>query len=93
MYTKRDTMTKDKIIHTRIDDQTHQKLLEKCNELGCSISDYFLSILDNSLDEVYEEKQPLHDLRLDYGTITDNQGAVIGYLQGFPRPQISYKNE
>lgn len=44
-------MTKNKVIHARIDDNTHELLFEKCNELGCSITDYIQSIIQASLED------------------------------------------
>jgi len=44
-------MTKNKVIHARIDDDIHDKLFEKCNELGCSFTDYIESIITASLDD------------------------------------------
>ena len=43
-------MTKNKVIHARIDDNTHELLFEKCNELGCSITDYIESVIESSLE-------------------------------------------
>ena len=45
-------MSKDKIIHARIDEDTHNKMFEKCNELGCSFTDYIQSIILASLEDV-----------------------------------------
>jgi len=44
-------MTKNKVIHARIDDEIHDRLLEKCNELGCSFTDYIQSIITVSLED------------------------------------------
>ncbi len=44
-------MTKNKVIHARIDDDIHDRLLEKCNELGCSFTDYIQSIITASLED------------------------------------------
>ena len=44
-------MTKNKVIHARIDDDIHDKLFEKCNELGCSFTDYIESIIIASLED------------------------------------------
>ena len=43
-------MTKNKVIHARIDNNTHELLFEKCNELGCSITDYIESVIESSLE-------------------------------------------
>ena len=45
-------MTKNKVIHARIDDNTHKKLFEKCNELGCSFTDYIQSTIKESLEQL-----------------------------------------
>ena len=44
-------MTKNKVIHARIDDDIHDKLFEKCNELGCSFTDYIESVIESSLED------------------------------------------
>jgi hypothetical protein len=44
-------MTKNKVIHARIDDDIHDRLFEKCNELGCSFTDYIESIITASLED------------------------------------------
>ena len=44
-------MPKNKVIHARIDDDIHDKLFEKCNELGCSFTDYIQSIITASLED------------------------------------------
>lgn len=43
-------MTKNKIIHIRIDEDLHTKIFEKCNELGCTFSDFIIHSLENSLE-------------------------------------------
>ena len=43
-------MTKNKMIHTRIDEELHRKIFEKCNELGCTFSDFIINSLKNSLE-------------------------------------------
>lgn len=42
---------KNRVLHARITDDTHDKLTRVCNELGCSITDYVISVLDESLEE------------------------------------------
>ena len=49
--TRCDTMAKEKIIHARIDEKTHEKLFEKCNQLGCSFTEYIQSVINDSLDD------------------------------------------
>jgi hypothetical protein len=44
-------MPKNRVLHARITDDTHEKLTEKCSELGCSITEYVVSVLDNSFEE------------------------------------------
>lgn len=44
-------MTRNKVIHARIDDNTHDELFEKCNELGCSFTEYIESIISASLED------------------------------------------
>ena len=50
-------MTKNKVIHARIDDDIHDRLFEKCNELGCSFTDYIQSIISASLEEIEPKKE------------------------------------
>jgi len=44
-------MTKNKVIHARIDDDIHDRLFEKCNELGCSFTEYIESVIELSLED------------------------------------------
>ena len=44
-------MTKNKVIHARIDDDIHDRLFEKCNELGCSFTEYIESVIESSLED------------------------------------------
>ena len=44
-------MTKNKVIHARIDDNIHDRLFEKCNELGCSFTEYIESVIQASLED------------------------------------------
>jgi len=44
-------MSKNRVIHARIDDDIHDKLFEKCNELGCSFTDYIESVIESSLED------------------------------------------
>ena len=54
------SMTKNKVVHARIDDDTHEKLTRVCSELGCSITDYVISVLDESFEDtgVIEQTMP-----------------------------------
>ena len=55
-------MTKSKVIHARINDDIHKKLFEKCNELGCSFTDYIESIISTSLEEPSDvETTPINE--------------------------------
>ena len=58
--TKCDTMAKEKIIHARIDEETHEKLFEKCNELGCTFSDFIINSLEKNIENEpeIEESEP-----------------------------------
>jgi len=77
-------MAKNKVIHARIDDDIHDRLLEKCNELGCSFTDYIQSIITASLeDEEPQVKVTLvekekHEPVMAHGKILDDDGNVIG---------------
>ncbi len=44
-------MPKNRVLHARITDDTHEKLTRVCSELGCSITDYVTSVLDESFDD------------------------------------------
>ena len=50
-------MTKNKMIHTRIDEELHKKIFEKCNELGCTLSDFIVNSLENSLENEPENDE------------------------------------
>ena len=52
-------MPKNHVLHARITDDIHSKLTEKCNEIGCSITDYVVNVLDDSFEEE-------HDVKMDY---------------------------
>jgi len=49
-------MTKNKVIHARIDDDLHESFLEKCNELGCNCTDCLESVLRDSIENDDSEK-------------------------------------
>ena len=51
-------MHKNRVLHARITDDTHDKLTKKCDELGCSITDYVVSVLDSSFDEEPSDIEP-----------------------------------
>ena len=59
--TKCDTMAKEKIIHARIDNDTHDKLFEKCNSLGCSFTEYIQDVIRDSLEDERIESEPEND--------------------------------
>ncbi len=66
-------MAKNKVIHARIDDDIHDRLLEKCNELGCSFTDYIQSIISASLEEPSKaETTPINE------EMPRNEGEIIG---------------
>ena len=44
-------VSKNRVLQARITDDTHEKLTEKCSELGCSITDYVTGVLDSSFNE------------------------------------------
>jgi hypothetical protein len=49
-------MPKSRVLHARITDEIHEKLSQKCDTLGCSITDYVTSVLDNSFESDTEPK-------------------------------------
>ena len=42
---------KNRVLHARITDDIHEKLTRVCSEIGCSITDYITSVLDDSFDQ------------------------------------------
>jgi len=42
---------KNRVLHARITDDTHEKLTRVCSEMGCSITDYVTSVLDESFED------------------------------------------
>ena len=42
---------KNRVLQARITDDTHEKLTRICSELGCSITDYVTSVLDESFED------------------------------------------
>jgi|APSaa5957512535_1039671.scaffolds.fasta_scaffold297113_1 hypothetical protein len=42
---------KNRVLHARITDDTHEKLTRVCSEMDCSITDYVTSVLDESFDQ------------------------------------------
>ena len=56
--TRCDIMAKEKIIHARIDEETHEKLFEKCNSLGCSFTEYIQDVIKDSLEDEPIENEP-----------------------------------
>jgi hypothetical protein len=72
---------KNRVLHARITDDTHEKLTEKCSELGCSITDYVTSVLDSSFDEEPSKIEPIVE---DVKPIPRSQGIVkkVSYDDG-----------
>jgi len=64
-------MTKNKVIHARIDDNTHELLFEKCNELGCSFTYYIELIITASLED-----DDLRDIELEPKPIVDSISEI-----------------
>ena len=50
---------KNHVLQARITDDTHEKLTEKCSELGCSITDYVTSVLDESFEDSTGMEPPM----------------------------------
>ena len=69
-------MTKNKMIHTRIDEDLHTKIFEKCNELGCTLSDFIVNSLENSL-----ESEPKNE----------NLELISQKIEQTKRPEITIK--
>ena len=51
-------MPKNHELHARITDDTHEKLTRVCGEIGCSITDYVVSVLDDSFDQEPSQIEP-----------------------------------
>ena len=49
------------MIHTRIDEELHNKIIEKCNELGCTFSDFIINSLEKNIENEpeIEESEPI----------------------------------
>ena len=74
-------MTKNKMIHTRIDEELHKKILENCNELGCTFSDFITNSLENSLENEpeIEESEPISQKK---ESIPEMKNVRISYDDG-----------
>jgi len=51
-------MAKNRVIHARLDDETHDQLFEKCNELGCSFTEYIAEVVRSSLEDDKSDLEP-----------------------------------
>lgn len=49
---------KNRVLHARITDDTHEKLTRVCSKIGCSITDYITSVLDESFDQELRDIEP-----------------------------------
>ena len=80
---------KNRVLQARITDDTHEKLTEKCSELGCSITDYVIGVLDNSFEE---ENQ---DLKIQVEEINEpsNVRTVGKVIKVIPIPTIEIMPE
>ena len=74
-------MPKNRVLHARITDDTHEKLTEKCSELGCSVTDYVTVVLDASFDQEPSEEPKLV-----------SKGRVIGIIDE-PKHTIEFISE
>jgi hypothetical protein len=52
-------VSKTRVLHARITDDTHEKLTRVCSELGCSITDYVTSVLDESFEDTSGIEPPM----------------------------------
>ncbi len=57
-------MPKNRVLHTRITDDIHSKLTKKCDTIGCNMTDYVISVLEDSFEN-------------DVPTITEPVSKVI----------------
>jgi|CXWL01.1.fsa_nt_gi hypothetical protein len=81
-------MTKDKVIHIRIDNDLHMKIFEKCNELGCTFSNFIIDSLMNnlekedSLDQIQQiESKPITRPEVKLDNDTDNKGIQVRLIE------------
>ena len=51
-------MAKNRVIHARLDDEIHDQLFEKCNELGCSFTEYIAEVIRASLEDDKSDPEP-----------------------------------
>jgi len=56
-------MAKNRVIHARLDDETHDQLTEKCNELGCSVTDFISESIRTCLEEKSDPKPTVTELQ------------------------------
>ena len=54
---------KNRVIHARLDDETHDQLFEKCNELGCSFTEYIAEVVRSSLEDDKSDPEPKSKVR------------------------------
>ena len=66
---------------TRIDEELHKKIFEKCNELGCTFSDFITNSLENSLENEpeIEESEPISQKK---ESIPEMKNVRISYDDG-----------
>jgi hypothetical protein len=81
-------MTKDKVIHTRIDNDLHMKIFEKCNELGCTFSNFIVESLINNLetetrlDQISNiESKTTTSPDIKIGNDPDNKGIQVRLIE------------
>ena len=75
-------MPKNRVIHTRIEEDLHNQIFDKCNELGCTISDYITSTLESSLDQEpsdleHEEIKEPERAKITKWKLYDNDGNLV----------------
>lgn len=75
-------MPKNRVIHARLTDETYHKLSKICNDIGCSKTDYVISLLDDSFDEEPSEieLEPLTKKR------PEPKPEII--IQDLPKPTV-----
>jgi len=72
---------KNRVLHARITDDTHEKLTRVCSELDCSVTEYVTSVLDASFDQDLSEEPKLV-----------SKGRVIGIIDE-SKPTVEFISE
>jgi hypothetical protein len=78
---------KNRVLHARITDDTHEKLTRVCSELDCSVTDYVTSVLEESFDQEHIEEPKLVSKGRVVGII-DESKPTIGFISELQNVRI-----